>query len=445
MSAGISKNAVSGKAPANAFWGLVEVAAPALGALVFTPLVFAQLGYEAYGGYAMLIAVAALGNLAGLGLTVTATRHVAQYRNAGQEARLARFLAACTAMLALAMLLAVACLAAGVPLAAWLGLWGGANVSLPLVAGLAAGSLFAAQLLDAFLSACLKGGERFRTLSMIDLGGRPGAWAALWIATLFSKRPEICVLAQAAAILALSFVKLRSLQNALPGISLRPRFEAAPMREVLAYSRWPWLQSIGGVLFNSVDRLLVGAILGSAALAVYTVAVQLGQMAHNLAVAIFQQLLPAASRLHAENEQRRLAGLAGHAQWCALALSVVMAVAIVAGTRTFLDLWMGEDFAVRHGEVVMWLLLAYAGLAANTASYFILAAVGRIREAATVNVLAGVAMIAALPTLMAQMELLGTAVARSLYALLAMFQVLVAWWVMRPRTEKRERPAGPVG
>ena len=69
------------------------------------------------------------------------------------------------------------------------------------------------------------------------------------------------------------------------------------MMAAFRFSRWSWLNSLSALAFGSVDRVLVGGLMGPAALAIYTVGVQVGQMIHTASVAVFQKAMPRVSRL----------------------------------------------------------------------------------------------------------------------------------------------------
>ena len=89
--------------------------------------------------------------------------------------------------------------------------------------------------------------------------------------------------------------------------------------------------------------------MGPAALAIYTVGVQVGQMIHTASVAVFQKAMPRVSRLlatppfpgAAEREVRR------QMLWN-LALSAGATLAVLAASRPLLDLMLGPAIAAGH-------------------------------------------------------------------------------------------------
>jgi O-antigen/teichoic acid export membrane protein len=58
----------------------------------------------------------------------------------------------------------------------------------------------------------------------------------------------------------------------LPGISNRWNWDRSALREIIQFSKWMFLSSILGFFANSGDRLLLGGMIGSTSLGIYTIA-----------------------------------------------------------------------------------------------------------------------------------------------------------------------------
>ena len=111
--------------------------------------------------------------------------------------------------------------------------------------------------------------------------------------------------------------------------------------------------------------------MGPAALAIYTVGVQVGQMIHTASVAVFQKAMPRVSRLlaappfpgAAEREVRR------QMLWN-LALSAGATLAVLAASRPLLDLMLGPAVAAGHLHTFRLLIVASGLLSLNAAAHF---------------------------------------------------------------------------
>ena len=81
------------------------------------------------------------------------------------------------------------------------------------------------------------------------------------------------------------------------------------IREILHYSLFAWIANLGSLLFDSTDRILVGALLGPAAAGAYSVATGVGMRLNQLTGPLVQVLVPLASSYQAvgRKEQLRIA------------------------------------------------------------------------------------------------------------------------------------------
>ena len=105
-------------------------------------------------------------------------------------------------------------------------------------------------------------GDGLADLDRAGAGARPACWPA----------PSRCSCSRAPTVML-----------------LRPVIDRPAMMAAFRFSRWSWLNSLSALAFGSVDRVLVGGLMGPAALAIYTVGVQVGQMIHTASVAVFQK------------------------------------------------------------------------------------------------------------------------------------------------------------
>ena len=319
------------------FWGLVEYGIGPVAALMALPILFRQLGTVGFGQYSMIIALAGFGNAANLGAAVTATKLVSERMHEPGGA----YRAAGVAMSLIGCALGVVTLVAALLwLAAWWGwpaaTFGGVAVTLLAMPALA---VYLTQQYDQLMSGCLKGREDFRATALCELVSRSGTLALACATAWLTASPTWTGLAQALGLLLAGSVKMRVFARRYGHVLVRPVRDRGAMLDAFRFSRWSWLNSLSALAFGSVDRVLVGSLMGPAALAIYTVGVQVGQMIHTASVAIFQKAMPRVSRLSAapprpgaaEEEIRRLM------LWNLL-LSASATVAVLAVSQPLLDL-----------------------------------------------------------------------------------------------------------
>lgn len=413
------------------FWGLVEYGIGPVAALVALPILFRQLGTVGFGQYSMIIALAGFGNAANLGAAVTATKLVSERMHEPGGA----YRAAGVAMSLIGCALGVVTLVAAL---LWLGVWwgwpaatfGGVAVTLLAMPALA---VYLTQQYDQLMSGCLKGREDFRATALCELVSRSGTMALACATAWLTASPTWTGLAQALGLLLAGSVKMRVFARRYGHVLVRPVRDRDAMLDAFRFSRWSWLNSLSALAFGSVDRVLVGSLMGPAALAIYTVGVQVGQMIHTASVAIFQKAMPRVSRLSAapphpgaaEEEIRRLM------LWNLL-LSAGATLAVLAVSQPLLDLLLGHAVAEGHLGTFRLLIIASGLLSLNAAAHFSLLGLGNSRAVAILNGLGGLAMLCVMAALVHAAGEHAAAWGRMAYAAITLAGVALAIRQSRP-------------
>lgn len=426
---GFVKKHVTGNA---SFWGLVEYSIGPFAALVSMPIMFRQLGTVGFGQYAMIIALAGFGNAANLGASVTATKLVSErlhepggaYRAAGVGMTL---IAYALGVVALITLLAWMIISLAWPHSSF----GGVPVTTLLAPALA---IYLTQQFDQLFSGCLKGREDFSSTALCEVFSRTGTTALACIAAWLTASPSWTGFAQAAGLLLAGTLKMGVFARSYDRWIVRPVRDSQAMLEAFRFSRWSWVHSLSGLVFGSIDRVLVGSLLGPAALAIYTVGVQVGQMIHTACVAIFQKTMPRVTRLisappfpgAAEREIRRMM------MWN-LIVSSSATLFVLAISRPLLGLMLGHDLVAAHLSTFQLLIVASGVLSLNAAAHFSLLGLGNSRAVAVLNGLGGLAMLAVMALLVQAAGEHAAAWGRMTYGLITLAGVAIA--IRQSRTD----------
>lgn len=117
------------------------------------------------------------------------------------------------------------------------------------------------------------------------------------------------------------------------------------LKEVSYYSFWIFLMAIVDNLFWNTGQFVLGAVIGTAAVAVYAVAIQLHSMHEQFSTAISSLFLPRVTALVSHNDdESELSNLfirVGRIQY--IVLSYVL-IAFVLFGNLFIRLWAGETY-----------------------------------------------------------------------------------------------------
>lgn len=127
------------------------------------------------------------------------------------------------------------------------------------------------------------------------------------------------------------------------------------LKEVAVYSFWIFLNAIMDRIYWSTGQFVLGAFVGTAAVAVFAVAIQLEHMYMSFSTAISGVFLPKVtamvSRSSSEKAVSDLFVRTGRVQYCVLAL--VLSGFFLFG-RQFIELWAGPGYRDAYGLALLF-------------------------------------------------------------------------------------------
>ena len=224
--------------------------------------------------------------------------------------------------------------------------------------------------------------------------------------------------------LMLATVVLSVLGALAQGVTVRRHLGAAPMglgfdravsRQLFSFGGFTWLQAISGVIFSQADRLLLGAMLGPAAVAYYGIAVQMALPIHGLTAAGLHFFFPyvASHFAVAPLDGLRRPVLTAFAV-NVLCASSLTALVVCLGPK-ILARWMGPAFAAQTAGLLPLIALGFGLLALNVTAHYTLMALGHVRIVTLANVAGGVLMLSTMAVLIPAYGVRGAALARLWY------------------------------
>ena len=310
-------------------WNALETLSGPIAQLALGAWMIRVGGLAVYGEWAWAVAVLNLAALAGFAVTPGLSLQVQAGENAG-EAR---------AWL-LAGVLAAAPIAGLVPLPVAFAFAAEAQVGV-----LAALALHAAcNAVSLLASAALHGLDRRAYAAFATLTLRIVAASLVGVAALRGASLTVLLLVSGAA------SALQALVLCLPLLRAPARTGGPTLRRrssmLLHGARWQWIKSVGSLLYGAGDRILVGHLLGPAALGVYSICVMLADPLVRLVATLSQPLLLWAGRQHP-------GALAAHSR----AFVAIEAAILVAGAfaallvPALLPIWFGANAAAHVAAV----------------------------------------------------------------------------------------------
>jgi len=205
-----------------------------------------------------------------------------------------------------------------------------------------------------------------------------------------------------------------------------PTLQFSALREVFHFGCFSWLQALAGVTFSYADRFILGALLGTAPVAVYVICVQAAQPIHGLSAAGFNFLFPHLSSRHEAGEvhgPRRVLKLALTTN---VVVAAMLSLPFILFARPILRVWMGAQFAEQGHLALAILAVSYAALAMNVVAHNSLLALGRVRTVAALNIAGGLVLLAMMAILIPHSGIAGAATGRAIYTALLAAGYLIA-------------------
>lgn len=351
----------------NAAANFVGGALPAVVLLVTTPLLLRGLGTAGYGAYVVLTSLVGYLSVMDINFTSGSVKFMAaamaQQRHAEVAAifRYGAVIYACIGLVGTAALLLAAPL-----LASWLfPAAGGGGGGLPLDAtGLvrvAALAFLSGQLIS-YLVSVPQAAQRY------DLSGR-------FEMALGSLVPLACTLAVVAGGGLLAVMWLRNGSALLALVLLwrlvRPLVTKAPGRwpsrelrgQLLAFSGYAYLTRLAGLSYQHFDKLLIAALLGAKAVAIFAVPVTLANRLFGMTYRVTQVLFPLGSALLALGDTGRAQAAMLRSMRLVFGVNACATVLLIVVGRAFLQRWAGDEFA---GTGYLVLVLVAAGALADS-------------------------------------------------------------------------------
>lgn len=417
---------------ANAIYGILDYLAYPVGMLLAAPFALRALGAGQYGIWMMAVSAVSTGAIIASGFGDANIRYVAMHRAKGSDEQLLRavrgtmgiHLLLGSAMAVLGWLLAPAAtqrIVASIPSLYPECLW-----SLRIAALL--------MLVRAVESVCVstqRAFQRYGEAVRISVIARLLCLLSAAVLPFVTHRATSVLIATALLSAVSVVLQLLRLGTLLNTSNLLPAFNRDATKDLMHFGVFSWIQSVSGLLFGQVDRLVVGVALGAVAVSSYALCVQLAQPIYGLAASGLHFLFPRVAAEQALGNRR------------AIRSSVVLAflsnlILVAAGTafllifgKPILHLWGGEPMSRAGGIVLVPIVwsTALSGLAVS--GCYSMLALGRAGLVTTLTLIGGAAMSLSMPWLLHHHGIFGVACSRLFFGPVTLVIYLPLMQVLR--------------
>jgi O-antigen/teichoic acid export membrane protein len=359
-------------------------------AAVSIPILLRALGPDLYGVWSWVLAVLGFAALAEVGLSTATTILVARAAAGSEPRALAEIL---TVVVVTVTVLAGAVGGALWLAAGWMVAQGDAAAAhqTDAVRALRIGAVYAwTRCLQQVLAAIL---QAFRRYGMSNaLVSAQAVVSTLGLMALARRGAGVDVLALWLTACGCLFLVLHALacRGAVRGRGLRPRWSSARLRTLLGQGAGGWLVALGGVLFTQGDRLVVGAVLGSASLGVYAAFTSIAFQINALSAVAVQPLLPELAA-RPERDTPSFEGRIAQSVRLNFALALGMGLGLVLLAPFVVRLVLGTAATAEQAAALRALGAIYGVYSVTAVGYYVLQGTGRLYTCAAIVLASGAA------------------------------------------------------
>jgi O-antigen/teichoic acid export membrane protein len=167
-----------------------------------------------------------------------------------------------------------------------------------------------------------------------------------------------------------------------------------------------WLNAIASIAYGSVDRIIVGRVSGTAAMAEFSIYMQLAQLVHFVPAGVFAFTYPVFGRLSVDVRAHAAQVKSVFGKYFArcIGISFGIAVALLLFMRPLLRSLTAGAMPLSHEGAFIWLIVNFTVLAVSIIPYY--AALG-LGSARSVSLVTSLSMLASLGLTLMLTPLLG--------------------------------------
>ncbi|MGH9426552.1 MAG: oligosaccharide flippase family protein, partial [Terriglobia bacterium] len=280
----------------NVAFSLSEYVAIPLLYLAATPLLVQRLGLDLYGLWMLINSIVAITGTVNFGFGDSTLRFVSMYRGRGETASIVRGVRTAYSVSLLIALVAGSLMFLCAPLLVSV-LKIPAEITMIATQGLQLGAvLLALQVIESVFVGAFRGHERYDLSVLISLGTRGAILLAAVVVVLNGLGLKEILVASVGISLIGLVIQGEIVRRLTQSTPWKPQIDKAELQAMFGFGMYAWLISAAWLVFSHADRLVIGALLGTSALAVYTVCLQLAQQIHGVVGAGFSVVFPAISR-----------------------------------------------------------------------------------------------------------------------------------------------------
>lgn len=171
----------------------------------------------------------------------------------------------------------------------------------------------------------------------------------------------------------------------------RWEFNSLAFRRILSFSKFTFLETLSFGLFQNLDRLLVGAVLGPVAAGIYSVATSVGLRLTTITAQATEVMITYSSRYATDNDKIKFA-LKKLMFYISSSLGA-MGSLLILWLPEILSLWISPQYSAEYTDIFRIIVLCYSLFTLAHPAKQTLIGLGKIKEVAIIYLVASTLML----------------------------------------------------
>jgi len=360
----------------NSFYNICGFSAQTIFMLIITPILISKMGVKQYGLWMIANSVLGAIGILDMGLGMGITKYVAQYVYQKDIQGLSSTVYGSLAFYLLISLILTFPLYSFMPnIVSFLKISPDNSVYAEKTLQIVAFGLIPALIIQAGLSILL-GLQRFDIANVLSFGKSAATQINALVIFLWHGKIFEVLIGQVIILYFFAIIILLIAFRCLQKIGLIFYFSWRFGKSIFNFSSHIFLQNIGGRIFSSFDKLVVGRILGFEAVTYYSIGTDIASKIVQVNASIFQSFLPAASEAVAIDNYPKLYNLFKKGIFSSILLNFLIGTIILMLSKPFLQYWISTEFMEKSLSMFRILILIYTAFSICTPAYYLANGIG---------------------------------------------------------------------
>lgn len=164
--------------------------------------------------------------------------------------------------------------------------------------------------------------------------------------------------------------------------SFKLRFVLSKSRavKIVKYSTSVWLTAIGGTLFQRGDRLIIGRILGTEALGIYSAITSIATQMHTFSSVAMHPILPRISNLTESHDNIKIAKQVKQAFYANCVIVILMSSLLLIFSDTILNFLFSASDNEQYTLLFKTIVIIYSCFSLSAVGHYTLQGIGKSNE-----------------------------------------------------------------